>query len=443
MTVRVVVVLSALTFGWVWFGKAAGSETLPVDGDARDAISSDARTAEAARGRLRAKGPEGLEALFRVHADAIRALRSNDQGGPEEARLRGALESVARQRDVHASRLYWYTDLAAAMRAALASGKPILSLRLLGNLDEELSCANSRFFRTTLYANAAISEALRHGWILHWESVRPAPRITIDYGDGRQVVRTITGNSLHYILASDGRVVDVLPGLYGPRAFLRELERAAPVAAGTSSAAAIATYRTDVARRLGATDANGVAPLDGRALADTRVDESSRALMRAKTRGVYSEASFSRVVARFENAASEDMRRNELEFRPVILSWLGDREVRNLSPLTNRIYDELFQTPRWDPWLGLVPPETYAALDGDGRSVRPGSGVPSDEEIVRAGAPPSAMQAGALTASKMAVERPSLKAANGRPAGPVPTVRDLVARDGRPLSAPDVTNARR
>jgi hypothetical protein len=64
-----------------------------------------------------------------------------------------ALDSICQQKDCHASKLYWYTDLEQAKSAAQAQGKLILSLRLLGRLDEDLSCANSRLFRITLYAN--------------------------------------------------------------------------------------------------------------------------------------------------------------------------------------------------------------------------------------------------------------------------------------------------
>ena len=39
----------------------------------------------------------------------------------------------------------------------------------------------------------------------------PAPRITIDFGDGRQIVRTITGNSIHYVLTSDGQEIAGIP----------------------------------------------------------------------------------------------------------------------------------------------------------------------------------------------------------------------------------------
>jgi hypothetical protein len=135
--------------------------------------------------------------------------------------------------------LFWYTDLDQAKAAAKREGKPILSLRLLGKLTDEYSCANSRFFRTTLYSNAEISKALGERFILHWKSVRPAPKVTIDFGDGRKLERTLTGNSIHYVLDGDGQVIDALPGLYGPTAFLRELERAeqaAKKAAGMSVA---------------------------------------------------------------------------------------------------------------------------------------------------------------------------------------------------------------
>jgi hypothetical protein len=49
--------------------------------------------------------------------------------------------------------------------------------------------------------------------------------VTIDFGDGRKLERTLTGNSAHYVLTSDGQPLDVLPGLYSPHAFRAWLER--------------------------------------------------------------------------------------------------------------------------------------------------------------------------------------------------------------------------
>lgn len=164
--------------------------------------------------QLRAQGPRGLEIFLNTHRDAL------NNPSPE---MREALDALCQQRDCYASKLYWYTDLAQAKAAASASGKPILSLRLLGRLDQDLSCANSRFFRVALYPNAEIAKLLRDRYILYWESVRDVPKVTVDFGDGRKLERTLTGNSIHYILDSSGRPIDAIPGLYGPQAFLRQL----------------------------------------------------------------------------------------------------------------------------------------------------------------------------------------------------------------------------
>jgi hypothetical protein len=179
-----------------------------------------------AAGALRARGPAAHEALL---------ARLDAAVGADRAPLAAALDRVAAQRDADVSRLYWYTDLEEAKRAAAGRGKPILSLRLLGRLDDELSCANSRFFRTTLYPNERVSKALRERFVLHWSSEREAPLVTIDFRDGRKVQRTVTGNSLHYVLDPQGRVLDAIPGLYTPEAFLLALADAEGLYAKTSA----------------------------------------------------------------------------------------------------------------------------------------------------------------------------------------------------------------
>ncbi len=163
----------------------------------------------AAIASLRDLGPPGLDAIV-----------EHGQPGPA---LRTAIDLVGAQRD-NVCGLYWYTDLDRARDAARAQAKPIVSLRLLGRLDEDLSCANSRFLRTAIYANEQIATVLKDRFILHWQSVRPVPRITIDFGDGRRIERTITGNSLHYLLP--------LPPQY-PRVVRRRRDR--PVAAADTA----------------------------------------------------------------------------------------------------------------------------------------------------------------------------------------------------------------
>lgn len=195
---------------------------------ARKAVSENAAEAGPAIGELRALGPAGLQILMGQYAEEINRHIANPSAAPDEQwqRIAAALDHVAQQKNSYIAGLYWYTDLEAAKKASAESGKPILSLRLLGKLTDEFSCANSRFFRTVLYPNDAVATMLRERFVLHWQSVRPVPTVTIDFGDGRKLERTLTGNSIHYILDSQARPLDALPGLYGPQAFLRGLVNA-------------------------------------------------------------------------------------------------------------------------------------------------------------------------------------------------------------------------
>ena len=166
---------------------------------------------------LRAAGPVGLSALVDAGVAA---------GGRDEA----ALDLVCAQADCASSRLYWHTDFAAARAEAERSGKPIVLLRLLGRLDEQLSCANSRYFRLVLYSDPAIAGWLREHAVLYWTSERPVPQVTVDFGDGRRLVGTVTGNSIHYMLDAHGRLVDAMPGLHTPQRFLAWLRDASVMA---------------------------------------------------------------------------------------------------------------------------------------------------------------------------------------------------------------------
>jgi hypothetical protein len=184
---------------------------------------------------LRAKGPTGLDAALALYDTALSFQQDLEKGMAADPQFAGAefhpqavqvterarqfVDEVAGQRGAWQSRLYWYADLEQAKAAAAESGKPILSLRMLG-----------KFFRTALYTNAEISAYLRDNFVLHWQSVRPVPVVTIDFGDGRKLERTLTGNSAHMLLDASGRPLDVLPGLYGPQAFRQWLGESSALA---------------------------------------------------------------------------------------------------------------------------------------------------------------------------------------------------------------------
>jgi hypothetical protein len=369
----------------------------------QEAVSVNPAKSTAAIAALRAAGPAGLQALFDNQTVVIQRKRAKPSiNDAEWQRLSAALDAVARQRDSWASGLYWYTDFERAKTEARASGKPILSLRLLGNLDEEFTCANSRFFRTVLYPNADVGRYLRDHFVLYWQSVRPVPHVTIDFGDGRVLQRTITGNSIHYVLDAEGRVIDALPGLYGPKAFLSALQSAeqAALASITLDApgrddflrayhreriAEIERSCHDDADKLSIADVNpsqwdyatwkNVAALHSE---DAKLDAASTILMRAKTPDAqdanrismtksYVETPLLREVRTLEKSVAEDTVRNEYMLHRTIHDWLAHGKAANsLAAFNERVYAELFLSPLSDPWLGLAPSDAYSALDDGG-----------------------------------------------------------------------------
>jgi hypothetical protein len=364
------------------------------------------------------QGPAAVQAFVKQHG-----VRADRQPSPD---IRAALDKLCQQRDCYASQLYWYTDLDQAKAAAQASGKPILSLRLLGRLDEELSCANSRFFRVALYANAAISQQLRDRFILHWSSERPVPKMTLDFGDGRKLERTVTGNSIHYVLDAQGQVIDALPGLYSPQAFGAQLSEIEAMygrygkVARSAQPAFLQTYHQNQLSQLQqrwvselkqaglstpprlleikAPDAATaglmamtkrrvelpILPLEAartnqsalnqitdeaawKKLAlqiPSNLDANSLALMRTK---LSPSAPLNPAATQFQQNMALDTARNEYLLHGQIHQWLMRPDVTpTLAALNQWVYAEIFLTPASDPWLGLRPAGAFAAIDADG-----------------------------------------------------------------------------
>jgi hypothetical protein len=261
-------------------------------------------------------GPNGLDAYVRAHGTAP---------SPE-------LDRVCAQKDAHTALLYWFTDLDAAVAEARRRNRPILSLRLLGRLDEELSCANSRFFRKLLYPQ--LHQLLREKFVLHWQSVRPVPRVTIDFGDGRRLERTLTGNSVHLVLDRYGRAVDALPGLFDVETFRELLEDAHAIAMADRET--IAARHARAKRR-----PRGPVP---RALAASLLAPTKHLVEAPVLRGVMLDETSTNLElhARIHGA-----------FASGAAAWSVDE-------LVEWIYRELFLMPPDDPTLGLDIPDSAA-----------------------------------------------------------------------------------
>src|SRR5262249_40112454 len=60
------------------------------------------------------------------------------------------------------------------------------------------------------------------------------------------------------------------------------------------------------------------------------------------------------MVRAFEASMAVDTVRNEYELRRQLHEWFLAGAARDLEPLNEQVYAELFLTPRSDPWLGLM-----------------------------------------------------------------------------------------
>ncbi len=408
---RLAAVLAALIAATPWTSWEP-AQAASLDGLAQQLWSASPALAERAVGELRTAGPAGMAAAL-----AAKEGCTADSCASPAALAR--LDTLCGVRDCADIRLFWYTNFDEAKRVAAREGKPLVSLALLGRLDEELSCANSRFFRTALYPNAAISKLLSEDFVLHWRSVRAVPKITIDAGDGRILEQTITGNSVHFFLDRHGRLLDALPGLYGPQVFYRELSavldaekdshnltrqafddwniarlrgkivrirgEAAPVLAerkpssakpGVLSGRALDSVSSTGSKSIAITPVlaglgfdlsdQEVDRLAARRRDGVHLDVKSRAYLRQK-HGLKTGEDATRLIANFEADIALDEVLNETRYRPPVLQQLarysGEAiDTAALVGLTVWVYEEVFRDPIHDPWLGLVRRDIYAAL---------------------------------------------------------------------------------
>ena len=382
-----------------------------------------------------ARSPQRWRAL-------LQELDRATPGSAAAAKLREEVDAAAGQRYGYASRLYWHTDWESATEAAKREGKPILSLRMLGRLTDELSCANSRFFRTALYPNTAISKLMREHYVLHWSSERAVPVLTVDFGDGRVMKRTVTGNSIHYLMSANGKVVDALPGMVSPQTFAHWLKTSqSRYAAGSLNARSLLRETSlswqielaDIGRRPGPAPASlspelsaavidqqlaalknstAVAPvrapraeaavvlarpkyvaeakfvseltvagipvqsvkddelwqqLAAKRVEHWRLDEASRELIRSLRPAAVAggDEAFEEMIRNFENNVAQDDVRNRYVMQWQVRKWImaGQNDFESLN---RRVYNELFLTPREDPYLGLVDRNIFTGLARDG-----------------------------------------------------------------------------
>lgn len=104
-----------------------------------------------------------------------------------------------------------------------------------------------------LFSSSEVAECINNSFEPAWESVRAAPLVTIDFGNGNVVKRTLQGNIVTYVCGSDGTVYDVLPGIYTPDVYRKQLEALKVLAAPFQPDAGSNPPATDAEKRCAST----------------------------------------------------------------------------------------------------------------------------------------------------------------------------------------------
>jgi hypothetical protein len=102
---------------------------------------------------------------------------------------------------------------------------------------------------------------------------------------------------------------------------------------------------------------------------DLGIDANTVAMVRRQNAQTgLTKAEFDQLFAKLSNFVALDTTRNDFIFHTKIYEWLntGRGGNVNLEAFNARVYDQLFQTPNTDKWLGLYSNDVYTALDGNG-----------------------------------------------------------------------------
>jgi hypothetical protein len=182
--------------------------------------------------------------------------------------------------------------------------------------------------RTVLFSDKQLASYINKNFEACWQPLRPVPTLTVDFGQGRVLKRTLHGNIASYICQADGQVIDILPGLYGPRTYQDNLQTLLSVVdtlakVKDKSAALIAYHKGE-----------SQFPL----YASTQIAEPE---LRA------------RCGAKFADSIRQDIIVDESDKRPIIHKLLANRKVTKPCDVTNEVYKRTLGLDLADPYLGL------------------------------------------------------------------------------------------
>lgn len=231
-----------------------------------------------------------------------------------------------------------------------------------------------------LFSRKSIADFINARFEPTWQSVRPSALVRIDFGNGKTITRTLNGNIATYVCLPDGRVLDVIPGIYDPDAYLARLNEATKLARwvarqGSKTENIIKGYHSAQAKSLRETkEAKMIVLTRGRSILG--IEASMKLVLKSSLRGTASgRIASGRIVAEHrprkdapydlpENLGSrvgelrpsmlkKDATYNETVRRIKVHDHLAKHAATKPPEMTKWLYKNVLDTDLDDPYLGL------------------------------------------------------------------------------------------
>ena len=240
-----------------------------------------------------------------------------------------------------------------------------------------------------LFSREEVASFINRSFEPVWVSVRPVPLVHIDFGNGVQVTRTLHGNIATYVCTAQGHVLDILPGIYTPAAYLDCLNQFRLLADYVDQdgkdrrqgrlheyhrgqAAALRSHRVP-ARFINQPDTSKIM-IEGRIKAMLVSGQSAppvpRAAVAQERRAENPELNSAEDLASW-NVLAQDTAANEAVRRRQIHEMLAQDGLVRPEAVTKRLYREVLHADLDDPYLGLgsVLFANYPFVDQGSRNV--------------------------------------------------------------------------
>jgi hypothetical protein len=215
-----------------------------------------------------------------------------------------------------------------------------------------------------LFSREDVANLINENFEPAWQTVRPVPIVTIDFGGGTVVTRTIHGNIATYVCTPDGMTIDVLPGVYDPAGYRDRLSELGLVARSIQGideperGERLANYHKErlesFASGLKVRGASNFDRSKGRLQGGLKRD----VLQQAGTESDVAEARPTSQPVTREGLATwslllEDTRLNETIRRRQVHSQLASQPLVRPDGLVKWLYKEVMHLDLDDPYLGL------------------------------------------------------------------------------------------